>query len=322
MKNLTTIICTCIFLLAFGCKSTKINQKKALGIPDTETASKTQDAKLVDTNKKAKYKAVSFLDKTKQFKFIDTITGNVKSAFNIDEKNPYMLEYSKYTKGEPKNYFYFPEKISIDKFISPDKRAIYERNVSNAIVDRAYTTSYYYNNDYWALAAYTLALMGDDILLGCKSHIDIYDRNGNKTAQIIDDVLNVNNATITNDGKYVCYTYGDNDEYGNLVLNGYKIYDVNSNAVLNEEIFPVNYYNFSTSIQAKRLFVQMLKEGLIQCYIVFDFNKKVKYTYDYFPDKDKLLKTVEEYGLVFQDRNGIVSTVYYDKDFKTEKILK
>jgi hypothetical protein len=117
--------------------------------------------------------------------------------------------------------------------------------------------------------------------------------------------VNINQAVITENGQFLCYTYGgDVDEAGELFPSGYRIIDVKTKKILVDRQHP----STGSPFIVRNLIINGYDEytGCSKyVYVVFDSEKRCLYTKDYCLGENlNQLKEITDTGFLFSGQDN------------------
>lgn len=282
----------------------------------------------IQSNKPVSYKRDANYQITDIY-FTDTSTGQLKSSINIHDNNPYLEKYKDNSEiHRTLSYFKF-DSVYLDDLVVPDKRNIYNRNTEGYIVDNGYSGQIVYSNEQLALIGYNLYLKSDYLTVGLNSTILIYDQEGKEINRLEDIEVSCNTAAITQDMKYLAFSFGFRDEPGTMLNAGYRIYDLANNKLLYEEVIQdpnviaVTPRQLGNKIVLQYNVRRKNKDSISNRFVmtlVFDFQKGKKYKYEYLSKGVELLG-INGDNIVLKQKSGKVDTIYYETGFETEKVI-
>ncbi|HLO61020.1 MAG TPA: hypothetical protein VK179_19885 [Bacteroidales bacterium] len=234
-----------------------------------------------------------------------------KLTVEVDTNNPFWKKYKEFANPNS-NVISFPGNKPLSDFISDNGIKNYDRKFEKPpLVESAFVPySRTFKSEKWTAVGYTIIYRDEDSSLGCESELTVHNSDGEMCFNLKGIEININEIVVTDDGKYVCFSYGIDDEYGALLNEGYRIYDIGSKKIIAEEKFSGQYYNVHPGSMHNNIKIGMLKDGPNSFYVIYDFRNSTRYKYEYLPGPDKQLVKITEGGFVFK-ANGIFDTLLF-----------
>ena len=260
----------------------------------------------------------------KYIDFINNTTGEKEAVFNIREHNPYnKLDFPILNKKNGQNNKYYQiNNIRIKDFRLSKGKFKFRNELSDTItIINGSATSYsavFTSDTSHIIVQYNMILYQNETFLGMSTTVYILSNEGS-VLHIFDEFdSECLSPAVTENGKYFAYGYGGgNDEEGNSLSGvGYAIIDLDTKEmIVNEKVGEL--YNIALPHNYGNLIRINCKKYESRTYIVYDFDKKKKYTKTYPFDEIVLMKKVTNQGFIFEENyhSGIYRTDYFEKSF-------
>jgi hypothetical protein len=338
LKLLTVIIILGLNLLFNNCTNRQISNYDKAGKSETSKEQSSQIKELQKNNLTSQNQKVNsqkniivHFDQNKQYyrsiEFKNAIDLK-KSSYDIIRNNPYnSLKYEVIGTDYEGNKLYKlkPEEI---KMYYPDPQ------YTNGSMDdiqfefgKAKSICYVYDeSQLFTVVSYDFHVFEpNDVLIGVSSTFIVFSDKGEVVQKYENQKTNCFAPVVTNDGKYLCYSFGGNlDSNGKLINEGYKIIDLQINKTLTLNFIDESFFIQGKSIEHEMLFILLSgDEGKFQ-YISYNFlGKEIYYSRYYSGDDLSKFKKIQPDGFVFginsnTDREEKIEL--FKKDFKVENI--
>ncbi len=192
----------------------------------------------------------------------------------------------------------------------------------NHKINSAQSSAYIYSKGKkFTTISYTLSFYNQSgHILGIETFIKIFNSKGEIVGKIHDKETGAYITIITEDGNFVLYQYGG--EYGchNEYLEaGFKIYDTNSG----KEIYKISTddktFGNPYTKDGVIILVERAENGAYRHHI-YDFNKMIKYEKDFYRGHRPKSKDITRNSLKYKNKGNEMITLFYEKDFKIEKL--
>ncbi|PKP15321.1 MAG: hypothetical protein CVU06_16775, partial [Bacteroidetes bacterium HGW-Bacteroidetes-22] len=253
--------------------------------------------------------------------FSDVAKGVVTKTIDIRENNPFA-GLGKKIKGDYYDTYVTGNKKFSDLFpgFIPEHYAGTPIFNNTTVIDTVYVSCRVEYSEYrhFALIAYVLgAEVG-----ACRTIFISFDSTGNELSQsFVDD--NVNRLVITNDGKYIAYTFGtwDVEEGVPIIKPGVKIIKISDKSILiNKEI------EQDPSVSENNGFVTITSGPYYSSnnqsrdeWQFLDLSKKKVYKIEL--SNDVLVRTVLKDGILVKFSDNSEKKLFFNKDFMEEDML-
>lgn len=254
--------------------------------------------------------------------FSDAAKGVVTKTIDIRENNPFS-GLGKRIKGDYYDTYVTGNKKFSDLFpgFVPDHYADTPCFNNTTVIDTAYVSCRmeYSENRRFAVVAYVL---GTDVG-ACRTIFFLFDSTGNELSQNFAD-NNVNRLVITDDGKYIAYTFGtwDIEEGSPIVIPGVKIIQATDGVVfVNREINNLSgIFAYRDLIVAgtNNYFIRDHKEVRTRWF--FDINKKKVYSKELEVNCIGRSK-IQDDGILMRCLDGTSYKLLFLRDFIVEDLL-
>ncbi|HAF27645.1 MAG TPA: hypothetical protein DCG75_01235 [Bacteroidales bacterium] len=264
-------------------------------------------------------------NKLKELVFYDTINNFKIKSIDLTENNPYYkkLKLDNTVKTEQSSNLYNVNEASLNSIILPADRKHYHRTIKekDIKINQAMIEEIVYHKLKNKVAVgYTLGLAHDFYMAGVSSEIYIYDYQGNKVNSIINIDVNINRFILTNEGNYLCFSYGVEDESGIMLKDGFRIYDLKQNKLIVDNKIETTINTIGLYSPVDDLLIVTLNEFRKQTAIVYDFEKNNIYTRIFSKDEFLKIKSKGKDGYKMVDENGKINLETYLKTFSVEEL--
>jgi hypothetical protein len=255
-------------------------------------------------------------------KFIDNFP-NVPNEFNIIKNNPFNnLPFSIISKNGDQNNIYSFSNEDFEKLIPVSQRSIInkERNqlyTNDTIFSGTSYTYVYRGSTRYTIVGYSFyvfaGLMEYSPWVAVKGAVFAFDslRSCIYNNNSLD--ININNAVITEDGKFMALNYGVEDEFGTLIKNGYRIININTREIVIER----NYDDLSGSVVRNNLIIHAHDihhtTSDSTTFEVFDGSRNTLYINTYSFKELKNLKGITTIGFEFLNDNKTIVGLFTSK---------
>lgn len=289
---------------------------------------------LYSQNNKQKFKTL--YDKNHKYiigvEFIDTTSNIEKKIFNFSENNPYnSLNLQSIKKDSKENNVYSISGIKLDEIELENFRFVLNKSLPDTLqlqnAEGFSSSGLLYNkeNSNYIIVKYVFFIVEETSLIGQSTALFIFKSNGELIKVIDNFEKQCKNVCITEDGKYLAYTYGGvaDESLDFFDSIGFQIMDIANNKVICDEQFDTPIYKAATGCFDNYIRVTLKSIQRNFTFIIYDFSKGFKYTKDYPVSVLGNRKAITDSGFLFEvppRGSGKVRTDYYKTDFKVEKI--
>ena len=260
--------------------------------------------------------------------FHDTITLKSDTLW-LRDINPFNeLKFSKTGVNEQGHTKYSLSRSDVEQLIPTSNRAIYdqERRViptnKTSFIGESLNSIYYESKIITAIG-FTFRIIDEaGYIWGLLGAVKIYNNNAECIFQIHNLNVNINQIAATDNGKYFSFNYGDIDEKGQVVLDGFRIYNIPDKRLLLDQI--------CTRAGSPLIFDSLLVNGYLELskntsescevYYVLNSINGVLYSKKFSVNELTDLKKISSEGFIFISKSGVKRIDRFDS-FKKE-ILK
>ncbi len=175
------------------------------------------------------------------------------------------------------------------------------RTLIYALHQESNTVNFADNKNKRVLVCFNLIPMADDMVIGWESTIFVFDSLGNLTDKISGLKYDVSHPKITQDGKYLIFSYGNTMDADMTFLTKYEgaiIYDIKKNQIVYSEKSNVRGYDVIYGYSEVKKGLIFLNKNLQPynkdetkpyfTYTFFDMTKRIKYSKDISENELKL----------------------------------
>lgn len=182
-------------------------------------------------------------DKTLQISkiyFKDSVTSHI-DTFDLIKENPYnVLSYSKTSTNNLGNYVYKLTKADVEALLTRENTDAYLKSrqhpdlFKTAYIGTSYYSLFYKSKSYISIGYAFYVTDSSGRYICALSTILVYNNKG--VIVYKNDKINVNldQTIITDNGKYVAFNYGLQDDYGTFINDGFRVYCVTDNHLIFE----------------------------------------------------------------------------------------
>lgn len=256
--------------------------------------------------------------------FKDSTTSHI-DTFDIIKENPYnVLSYSKVSTNNLGNYVYKLTKTDVESLLTKENTDAYSKSKQHPELSKtAYigTSSFsvFKKAKNFVSIGYTFyAVDSSGIYLCALSNIFVLDANGRITYKNNHINVNVDQTVITENGKYVAFNYGVQDDNETFINDGFRIYRVADNhLILEKQIRNIEYPSVRKNVI---IFGSSCpSEDSKIAFYVFDTDTGMFYSRFFTKDELSELKETTDKGFKFS-KKGVLRIDYFENDFKKELI--
>lgn len=260
--------------------------------------------------------------------FINTSSRIILNSFDLIESNPFnKLEYpelERNTMDQPNKVYRF-HNVQLDKIDLKGCNLIIKENVDqNKTFSELTGWSFYQasNCGDYLIVHYLFYLNQGESLLGRSDAIFVFNKNGELINKIKGFDTNVRECAISENGKYFSYAYGsaldESLDYFSEV--GYKIMDLRTNKIVDEENFHHEYNEVRTRQDGNLIRVSCF--SVDNKYIFIDPTKNKKYSRIFSRDEKSLWKEITPEGIiVYKDKNrNKIEILKFDQNFTVSEL--
>ncbi len=264
-----------------------------------------------------------------EIEFIDNEKGEIIKSFNIVENNPYQnLNYPIIRQSKQGYNVYEIDNVQVKEIDLNEPSFVHRRNISDSfLIEGGAIKSYHvlnYTDTSYIVLKYHVNLYMGECLVGVSNTIYIFKNNGDLIKKFNQFNTQCIRPTITQNGMYFAYGYGGNvDEgFGYFDEVGYIIYDIQNEVNMVEKKTKKRYHEAIPVIDGNLIRICQHTYDTTH-YVVFDFNKRLKYEKSYPLNCLGFFIDVNNDGFVFELEprgSGKFRTDFYEIDFKVEEI--
>ncbi|MFO7656888.1 MAG: hypothetical protein R6W78_07460 [Bacteroidales bacterium] len=311
-----------IILTFFGLKvfTQPIPPSDTVKVTDYRNAVTDKTLRPIDYSQPVNY-VTSKLNYIETLIFIDTLNKTVIKEFDVKENNPFynMLNIDISKAKATGNNAYSIDNIPINELITSEQRSIYNRNIPDSItveyaIVKENVNTFQKN---FVIIGNTASLYHKDFLVGVKNHITIQDINGNIVHTYTEPNLNVNYTAVTDNYKYLCFTYGSGDEWGDIVSFRYRIIDLDTKQIIVDEPIELDISSVQLSSKYNIIHIGFPMESKR---VFYDLDNKMKYIRQFTWEEGNRGMWIETNGIKIKNEQGEYEILLFDRDFKVEDI--
>jgi hypothetical protein len=245
------------------------------------------------------------------------------NEFSVNQNNPFNnLPFSILSKNEEQNYIYSFSLEEFDKLIPVSQRSRINEEWNQWYTDttrfNGTSISYVYNDSKrYAIVGYSFyvfaGLIGSSPWIAVKGAVLVFDNLGNCIYKNNSLDTDINNAVITEDGKFISLNYGAVDESGILIKDGYRIINISKREI----VFERNYDDLAGSVVRNNLIINAHDIHQAACdsttFEVFDGSRNNLYINTYSFKELKNFKGITTKGFEFLNNNETIVDLFTDK---------
>lgn len=268
----------------------------------------------------------SGLPEVEKIIFLDTLTGK-RTAYDVFKNNPFNnLKFPRIENTTSYNNVYKLSYKDVLRMIPEKYRALYcedRRKIENNQSKFAASSSTYLYKESrkHVIIASSLFLSQDFLLtIGVLGSIDVFTNLGVSIYKERANDVNILNPVISENRKYLYYTYGAEDESGCLIDKGYRLIDMKTKKIIMDR----RHESIGGPFVVNNLIINgysIHEPEEKHVYIVIDSENQIIYTKEYSLNEKYHVKEINDKGFLISDHEKNVDRFdSFEKCFSKEII--